>query len=185
MTNTALKLPCYDDILNLPDNMVGEIINGRLEAQPRPAPKHALTSSSLGIEIGTLFHGKPGGTNGWWILDEPELHINEHILVPDLAGWRKQRMPKLPETAWFELAPDWVCEILSPATAKIDRNEKMPIYASLNVQNLWLIDPILQTLEVYQLHEGHWLLQDNLKDDDSVCAVPFSEHTFLLSNLWE
>ena len=184
MTNTALKLPSYEDILDLPDNMIGEIINGRLEIQPRPAPKHALTSSALG---GELFHQfqRGDGSDGWWILDEPELHIKEHILVPDLAGWRKQRMPKLPETAWFELAPDWVCEILSPATAKIDRNEKMPIYASLNVQYLWLIDPVLQTLEVYCLHEGHWLLQDNLKDDDKVCAIPFSEHTFLLSNLWE
>ena len=106
MTNTVIKLPSYEDILDLPDNMIGEIINGRLEVQPRPTPKHALTSSALGVEIGTLFHGKSGGTDGWWILDEPELHIKEHILVSDLAGWRKQRMPKLPETAWFELAPD-------------------------------------------------------------------------------
>ncbi|MCF6205200.1 MAG: Uma2 family endonuclease [Methylococcaceae bacterium] len=184
MTNTALKLPNYDDILGLPSNLVGEIINGRLEAQPRPAPKHALTSSALGGELFYPFQ-KRGGTNGWWILDEPELHIDGHILVPDLAGWRKKRMPKLPDTAWFEMAPDWICEILSPATTKIDRNEKMPIYASLKVQYLWLIDPLLQTLEVYRLQEGHWLLEDNLKDDDTVCVVPFSEHSFSLSNLWE
>ncbi len=185
MTNSALKLPSYEDILALPDNMVGEIINGRLEVQPRPSPKHALTSSALGVEIGTLFHGRSNNTDGWWILDEPELHLDRHILVPDLAGWRKQRMPKLPDTAWFEIAPDWICEVLSPATAKTDRSEKMPIYASLNVQYLWLIDPILQTLETYLLQDGHWLLQDSLKDDDQVCSLPFSEHTFPLSNLWE
>ncbi len=185
MTSPAFALPNYEDILALPDNMVGEIINGRLEVQPRPSPKHALTSSALGVEIGTLFHGGVGGTDGWWILDEPELHLDGHILVPDLAGWRKQRMPKLPDTAWFEIVPDWICEVLSPATAKIDRSEKMPIYATLNVQYLWLIDPILQTLETYQLQDGHWLLQDSLKDEDQVCSLPFSEHTFPLSNLWE
>ncbi|MCF6205197.1 MAG: Uma2 family endonuclease, partial [Methylococcaceae bacterium] len=115
MTSPAFALPNYEDILALPDNMVGEIINGRLEVQPRPSPKHALTSSALGVEIGTLFHGGVGGTDGWWILDEPELHLDGHILVPDLAGWRKQRMPKLPDTAWFEIVPDWICEVLSPA----------------------------------------------------------------------
>ncbi len=184
MANPALKLPSYDDILDLPDNKVGEIINGRLEVHPRPAPKHALASSALGGELFFPFQ-KKDDSDGWWILDEPELHINEHILVPDLAGWRKRRMPTLPDTAWFELAPGWVCEILSPATTKTDRSEKMPIYATLNVQYLWLIDPILQTLESYQLHDGHWLLKDILKDDDLVCTVPFSEHTFPLSNLWE
>ena len=185
MANPAIKLPSYDDILALPENMIGEIINGRLEVQPRPAPRHALTSSALGIEIGSLFHGKHGDSGGWWILDEPEWHIGGHILVPDLAGWRKQRMPQLPDAAWFEMVPDWVCEVLSPATAKIDRSEKMPIYAGIGMQYLWLIDPLLQTLEAYQLHEAHWLLQHSLKDDDQVCADPFAEHTFLLSNLWE
>ncbi|CCE24936.1 Uma2 family endonuclease [Methylotuvimicrobium alcaliphilum] len=185
MANTALKLPSYDDILALPENLVGEIINGRLEVQPRPAPKHALTCSSLGIEIGSLFHGRHGGSTGWWILDEPELHIGGHVLVSDLAGWRKQRMPQLPETAWFEMVPDWVCEVLSPATAKIDRSEKMPIYAGLGVFYCWLIDPMLHTLETYRLQEGHWLLQQSLKDDDQVSADPFAEHSFSLSHLWE
>lgn len=185
MANTALKLPDYEDILNLPEHLVGEIINGRLNVQPRPSPKHTLASSALGIEIGTLFHGRFGGEDGWWIIDEPELHMGGHILVPDLAGWRKQRMPKLPETAWFETVPDWICEILSPSTAKIDRSEKMPIYAGLGVSFLWLIDPILQTMEVYQLLDGHWSLLQTLKDADQVTAPPFATHTFLLSNLWE
>src|SRR5574343_421988 len=109
MANTALKLPDYEDILNLPEHLVGEIINGRLNVQPRPSPKHALTSSSLGGELFPTFQ-KQGGEDGWWIIDEPELHMGGHILVPDLAGWRKQRMPKLPETAWFEAVPDWICE---------------------------------------------------------------------------
>ncbi|MCQ8105495.1 Uma2 family endonuclease [Methylomonas sp. SURF-2] len=185
MANPALKPADYEDILNLPEHLVGEIINSRLEVQPRPSPKHALASSSLGIEIGSLFHGLSGREDGWWIIDEPELHLGGHILVPDLAGWRKQSLPKLPETAWFETIPDWVCEILSPSTAKIDRSEKMPIYAGLGLPFLWLIDPILQTLEAYQLIEGHWMLLQSLKDSDPVSAPPFASHTFQLSNLWE
>ncbi len=184
MANPALKLPSYDDILALPENVIGEIINGRLEVQPRPAPKHALTCSALGGELFRPFQ-RGGSPGGWWILDEPELHIGGHVLVPDLAGWRKQRMPQLPETPWFEIVPDWVCEVLSPATAKIDRSEKMPIYAGLGVFYCWLIDPVLHTLETYCLQEGHWLLQHSLKDDDQVSADPFAEHSFSLSHLWE
>ena len=185
MGNPAVKIASYDDILNLPENLVGEIIYGQLFTHPRPAPKHALAASSIGMEIGFPFQKGKGGTDGWWILDEPELHITEHVLVPDLAGWRKQRMPSLPETAWFEAVPDWVCEILSPSTARVDRTEKMPIYAEMGVAFCWLIDPILQTLEVYKLHKGQWLLQKSLKDDDLVVADPFAEHEFCLANLWE
>lgn len=184
MARPAVKLPCYDDILSLPEHLVGEIIAGRLNVQPRPSPRHAWASSSLGMEIGSLFHGGCGGDDDWWIIDEPELHIGGHILVPDLAGWRKQRMPRLPETAWFETVPDWICEILSPATTKIDRSEKMPIYAKLGVAFLWLIDPILQTLEVYQLLAGRWCLLHSLKDAELVSAPPFAGHCFALSNLW-
>jgi Uma2 family endonuclease len=184
MANPALKLPSYEDILNLPEHLIGEIVNGRLDMHPRPSPKHTLASSSLGGELFPHFQ-KQGGSDGWWIIDEPELHMGGHILVPDLAGWRKQRMPKLPETAWFETVPDWICEILSPSTTKIDRSEKMPIYADLGVSFLWLIDPILQTLEVYQLLDGHWSLLHSLKDADQVTTPPFESHTFPLSNLWE
>ncbi|MFK5947972.1 MAG: Uma2 family endonuclease [Methylococcales bacterium] len=179
----AEKLTSYDDLLGLPENLVGEIIYGQLYTHPRPAPKHALAASSIGGELFTPFQkGKDGG---WWILDEPELHISEHVLVPDLAAWRKERMPALPETAWFEVIPDWVCEVLSPSTARTDRIEKMPVYAKLGVAFCWLIDPILQTLEVYRLHEGQWLLQQSLKDDEMVAAEPFADHKFCLNSFWE
>jgi len=185
MGNPAEKLANYDDILDLPENMVGEIIYGYLYAHPRPAPKHALAASSVGGELFLPFQKGNGGSGGWWILDEPELHLCEHILVPDLAGWRKSRMPSLPETAWFEVVPDWVCEVLSPSTARSDRVVKMPVYAELGVAFCWLIDPILQTLEVYKLHEGQWLLQQSLKDDDTVAAEPFADHQFCLGSFWE
>ncbi|MGJ0491623.1 Uma2 family endonuclease [Methylobacter sp.] len=185
MTKTAFRHASYQDIIDLPENIVGEIINGHLETHPRPTPRHALASSSLGAELVSPFQQGKGGPGGWWIIDEPECHLGSHVLVPDLAGWCRHRMPTLPETAWFETVPDWVCEILSPSTTRVDRIVKMPIYAELGVGYLWLIDPVLQTLEAYELHDRHWLLSGSYADDDPIAIAPFAEHTFSLSDLWE
>jgi hypothetical protein len=119
-----------------------------------------LAASSLGEELtGPVQKGRGGGPGGWWILDEPELHLGADILVPDLAGWRRSRMPTLPETAFFALAPDWACWVLSPSTAQMDRVDKLPIYASHGVNHAWLVDPEAKTLEILSLHEGHWRLE--------------------------
>jgi len=185
MSNLAFKQATYQDIIDLPENIVGEIINGQLETHPRPATKHAVASSSIGAELVSLFQKGRGGPRGWWVIDEPECHLNSQVLVPDLADWCKQKMPKLPETAWFEAVPDWVCEVLSSSTARLDRIVKMPLYAQLGVVHLWLIDPILQTLEAYQLHDSHWLLIGTFANDQAVSIAPFAEHTFSLSDLWE
>lgn len=140
----------YEDLFDLPEHLVGEILNGRLITHPRPAPKHALAYSNLGDELVGPFHKGRGGPGGWWILDEPQIHIGGDIVVPDLAGWRRERMVRLPQTAWFELAPDWVAEILAPATARFDRTEKLPLYARWGVMHVWLVDPELRTLEAYE-----------------------------------
>jgi len=181
----AEKPASYQDIINLPENMVGEIINGHLETRPRPAPKHALAASSLGDELVSPFQKRRDGPGGWWILDEPECHLDGHILVPDIAGWRKQKLPSLPKTAWFEIAPDWVCKILSPGTMRLDRIVKMPIYAKLDVRYLWLIDPDLKTLEAYALQASNWSLIATFADNDEISIAPFTEHSFSLSVLWE
>lgn len=133
MSNLAIKQAIYQDIVDLPENIVGEIINGQLEAHPRPAPKHAAAYSSIGAELVLPFQKGRGGLGGWWIIDEPECHLGPDVLVPDLASWRKQRMPSLSETAWFCIVPDWVCEILSPSTARLDRIVKMLLYAALGL----------------------------------------------------
>ena len=185
MSNPALKPASYEDILNLPENVVGEILNGYLETQPRPAPKHSLAASSIGAELVSPFQKGRGGVGGWWILDEPECHIEDEIFAPDLAGWQKARMPKLPETAWFEIVPDWVCEIISPSSIRRDRVTKMTIYARLGIAYFWLIDPQAQTLEAYQWHEGRWLLLGSFADDDMIEIAPFAAHRFSLANLWE
>lgn len=184
MSQPAEQLATYEDLLNLPENLVGEIINGELHAHPRPAPKHARAYSVLGYRLGGPFDGGIDGPGGWWIIDEPELHLGSDILVPDLAGWRRERMPELPETAWFELAPDWVCEILSPSTARVDRGFKMPLYAANGVEHLWLVDPDVRTLEVYQLQGEHWLLLKTLHDDQALSQPPFDAIEFPLSSLW-
>lgn len=185
MTQAAVKFASYEDLFDLPEHLVGEIIRGQLYAHPRPAPRHAAAYSVLGGNLGSAYHWGSDGPGGWWILDEPELHLNGNILVPDLAGWRRERMPTLPETAWFPLAPDWVCEIVSPSTARTDRALKMPLYAQEGVPHLWLVDPDARTLEVYVLQtDGHWLLLTTLKDDDPVRQPPFDAIEFGLGGLW-
>lgn len=180
----AERFATYEDLFDLPETLVGEIINGRLVTHPRPAPKHARAYSILGSRITAPYDEGTGGPGGWWILDEPEIHIDGDILVPDIAGWRRDRMPKLPDTAWFELAPDWLCEILSPSTARVDRVEKLPIYARWGVKNVWLVDPDLRTLEAFENVDGRWLLAATLKDDDAVSLPPFDAISFSLGGLW-
>ena len=120
----------YQDVLDAPAHQVAEIVAGTLYTHPRPAPVHTIASSVLGGELNPPFHRGRGGPGGWWILDEPELHLGEDVLVPDLAGWRRERMPDRPDTPYFTLAPEWVCEVLSPSTRRVDLQEKRPVYAS-------------------------------------------------------
>ncbi len=184
MAEPAPRLARYEDLLDLPEHWVGEILGGQLHSHPRPAPRHARAYSALTGKLWGPFDEGFGGPGGWWILDEPEIHLGPDILVPDLAGWRRERLPALPDSAWFELAPDWVCEILSPSTARIDRAVKMPIYAREGVAHLWLVDPDARTLEVYRLEEGHWLLLATLQEQDPVQQPPFEALSFPLGSLW-
>jgi Uma2 family endonuclease len=185
MSRPAERLAEYRDLFDLPDAMIGEILHGQLIAQPRPAPRHARASAVIGDELGPPYDlGRGGGPGGWWILDEPELHLGRHILVPDLAGWRRERMPFFPDTAYFDLAPDWACEVLSPGTARVDRVIKMPIYAEQAVQWLWLVEPDLRTLEVFRLCEGHWMLEGAWQENDTVRAPPFDAIAIPLGGLW-
>jgi Uma2 family endonuclease len=184
MSTPAERFATYEDLCQVPDHLIAQIIEGQLITLPRPAPKHARASSSLGASLFPPMDAGSGGPGGWWILDEPELHLGRDILVPDLAGWRRERMPTLPETAYFELPPDWVCEVLSPSTAQMDRADKLPIYAEYGVGHAWLVDPDAQILEVFALHEGHWRLEHVYKTADEVCAPPFDAVRFSLAGLW-
>lgn len=184
MGDPAHRQATYEDLLQVPEHLVAEILDGELHTHPRPAPKHALSASAVGGKLFDPFGSGIGGPGGWWILDKPELHLNSDIMVPDLAGWRRERLPELPETSWFELAPDWACEVLSPSTAKHDRAVKMPKCARCGVGHLWLIDPVVQTLEAYELRQGQWSLLVTMKDNDSVKVAPFDAIEFSLRDLW-
>ena len=174
----------YQDVLDAPAHQVAEIVNGTLYTHPRPAMPHALASSYLGDELVGPFGKGRGGPGGWWIIDEPELHLGEDIVVPDLAGWRRERMPDYPDTAYVTLAPDWVCEVLSESTRRHDLHEKRPIYAREGVPYLWLVDPADRTLEAFELHDGQWLLIASAKDDEPVSIRPFDAIAFSLGDLW-
>ena len=164
--------------------MVGEIVGGDLYASPRPASRHARAASVLGAAVGGPFDVDPHGPGGWWIVDEPELHFGSNILVPDLAGWRRERMPVFPDVPFFEFPPDWVCEVISPSTAGLDRVRKLPIYARNGVANLWLVEPRARTVEVYRLQEGQWLLLATYGGDDKMRAEPFAAVEIPLASLW-
>ena len=174
----------YQDVLDAPAHRVAEIIDGTLYTHPRPAMPHALASSRLGGELSGPFDRGRGGPGGWWIIDEPELHLDEDIVVPDLAGWRRERMPEYPETAYVALAPDWVCEVLSASTRRLDLHEKRPVYAREGVGHLWLVDPADRTLEAFELREGEWVLIGSAKDGEPVSIRPFDAVTFSLRDLW-
>jgi Uma2 family endonuclease len=176
----------YDEYLAVPSHLRAEIIGETLYVRPRPSPRHTNAASMLGSELGGPFQRGRGGPGGWWILDEPELQLEPiQPIVPDLAGWRSERMPELPETAYFSIAPDWVCEVLSPSTEKIDRDDKLPYYASHRVSHVWLLDPIDKRLEVYQLDDGgHWRAVRMYEGDVTVRAEPFAALELDLGALW-
>jgi Uma2 family endonuclease len=174
----------YDDLVQLADNLVAEIVNGELHASPRPAPPHAVAASGLGALVSVPYHYGKGGPGGWWILDEPELHLGPDVLVPDVAGWRRSRMAQPPKTAYFPLAPDWICEVVSPKTAALDRVRKLTIYARESIPHAWLIDPIGRSLEVLRLESGRWTIVSTHMGDEVVRAEPFVELDLELSSLW-
>jgi Uma2 family endonuclease len=175
----------YDDLLAVAENLVAELIDGELITNPRPALPHARTASRLGVELGSPFDRGKQGPGGWIILDEPELHLHGNALVPDLAGWRRERVPEMPHTAAFELAPDWVCEALSTGTMAHDRGAKLTMYAREGVPHTWLVDPIARTLEVFRLENEHYVLLGVFRDSAGVRAEPFDAIELELGALWE
>ena len=175
----------YQDVLDTPEPLVAELIGGTLYTHPRPAPRHATATSRLGFELGGPFDRGRGGPGGWRIVDEPELHLGDEVPVPDMAGWRRARMPVLPDTAYFTLAPDWVCEVLSPSTRKLDLVRKRPIYAREGIAHLWLVHPVERILEAFEAREGQWVLIASMEDDDPVRIAPFEAVTFSLGELWD
>lgn len=181
---TSMRKASYADLEALPEHVVGELIDGELFVSPRPASRHALVASALGSELGGPFHQGRGGPGGWWIIFEPELHFGEDVLVPDFAGWRRERMPTFPDVPGFTLAPDWICEVLSPSTARVDLKKKLPLYARRGVRHAWLIDPGNRTLQVFRNETGNWVMTETGSGGDVVRAEPFEVIELELRRFW-
>lgn len=175
----------YEDLVEVPDHLVAEIIDDELYTSPRPAPRHADATAGLSGALRGPFDRGRGGPGGWRILFEPELHFGRDVLVPDLAGWRRDRLPELPQEAYFTLAPDWVCEVLSPSTASLDRLKKLRVYAREQVRCVWLVDPVATTVEVFELEAGRWVLAFTAGGAETLPLPPFDALPLDLTLLWE
>ncbi|HXA19024.1 MAG TPA: Uma2 family endonuclease [Thermoanaerobaculia bacterium] len=184
MKALSRRAATYQDLLDAPENMVAELIDGDLYTWQRPAGPHADMSSVLGMLIGFPYRLGRGGPGGWWIVDEPELHLGEQVVVPDLAGWRRERMPRIPKDHRFVIPPEWVCEVISPSTARIDRGRKMDIYSEHDVAWLWIIDPIARLFEMFTLESERWSRVHTYSGNDVVRAEPFPEAEIDLASIW-
>lgn len=177
----------YEDIESLPVGWVGEILEDELVASPRPAMPHARVGLALSALLGMAFDvGQPEVRGGWWLLYEPELHLGGNVLVPDLAGWRRERIPdpSFKDAPFATIAPDWVCEILSPASVYIDRERKLPLYHREGVGHAWLVDPPQRALEIYRRRTRGWRLVARHAGDEEVFAEPFESLALKLGTLW-
>lgn len=188
MSSAVQRKPArYEDVLSAPEHLVAEILDGELFTSPRPSFRHARAASVLGARVLSQFDGPGVGgeiPGGWWFLDEPELHFDEDVVVPDIAGWRRERVSEPPDAPWFDVAPDWLCEVISPSTESIDRGKKLHIYARAGVSYLWLLNPVAKLLEVYRSTEGNWILTKTFVVDDVVRAEPFEAIEMEMSAWW-
>ncbi|MFH0824641.1 MAG: Uma2 family endonuclease [Pseudomonadota bacterium] len=185
MSEPAKTRASYEDLYGIDENAIGQIIDGELIVSPRPSRGHAFAASMLTIGVGPAYG--MGGTRGpgvWIILFEPEIKLSEDILVPDLAGWKEDRLPREEETNWISVSPDWVCEIISDSSIRVDRIRKTAIYAREGIPYFWVIDPRYHTLEVFRLESGRWTVLGTFADDDKVRAEPFQEVEIDLGRLW-
>jgi len=184
MIEPVAKKATYEDLCDLPENLVGEILDGELIATPRPSREHGHAASILGVEIIPPYHMGKGGPGGWIFIGEPEIALGADIVVPDLVGWRKERFPEKEDHNWISVVPDWICEIVSPGSIRLDRVKKMGLYARHLVPHYWLLDPFGKTLEVLKNESGRWLIIGTFAEDDKVRAEPFQEIEIDLCLLW-
>ena len=172
---------------NAPETMIAEVIDGELSLMPRPRLEHARSAGRLGADLDGPFDRGRGGPGGWVILPEPELRLGPlpDVVVPDLAGWRRERLPEGFITGAFAaVAPDWCCEVLSPSTEKVDRGRKLAIYYREGVGHVWLVSPVLRSVEVYRRADIGWLLLATFEGDAVVRAEPFDAVPLELAGLW-
>lgn len=185
MPPAAPKIATYQDVLDSPQHLIAEVVEGVLYQSPRPGKPHAQAASVVGEELGRPFKRGKGGPGGWLILDEPEIHLGRDIVVPDLAGWRRERMPEMDQGPYFEMAPNWLCEVASPSTRALDRGKKLGVYQREGVQHIWFIEPLDHYLEVLELAGENYRILQRVYDVDIARIVPFDAIEFDVAALWQ
>jgi Uma2 family endonuclease len=185
MAKLLQRAATYADLQNVPEHLVAELIDGELFTSPRPATRHARANLRLAARIHRAFDEGDGGPGGWWIIGEPELHLGADVLVPDIAGWRREHVPEFPDVVAVDIAPDWICEVASPSTMRLDRFKKLPKYAESGVEHVWLVDPNNRTLEFFRRSGSRYDVIAAFDDEEPVVrAEPFDAIEFSLSTLW-
>jgi Uma2 family endonuclease len=184
VTRTLQKPATYDDLLKVPEHLVAEIVDGELHTSPRPASRHARAAGRIYSRLSRAFEEGDGGSGGWWIVFEPELHLGGDALVPDVAGWRRERVPEFPDVTAWTIVPDWICEVLSSGTARLDRARKMPASAHHGVEHAWVVDPVQHMIEVFHLENGRWSLTCVHTGSEPANIEPFEAIEFPIETLW-
>lgn len=174
----------YDDVVAAPDDVIAELVSGSLWTSPRPRPRHIHVTSVLGGLLSDPFHRGVRGPGGWWILIEPEVHLWENVFVPDIAGWRRDRLAGLPDAPGITVIPDWICEVLSPSTEEFDRRTKMPLYGYAGVGHMWLVDPNARRLDAFEFQEGSWTRIESHGGDGLIRVPPFDAIEIDLASIW-
>ena len=182
----------YQDVLDAPENMVAQLIDGELYLHARPVDPHVRAGMKLCFQIELRYggnlendsEGEGDGSEEWAIMPEQELRLGKDVLVPDIAGWRVSKYPRNRANSFSEVVPNWVCEVLSPTTRNFDLGRKSDIYAREGVSHLWIVDPKARTLQASELSAGKWFPISTLSDSDRVSVPPFEKLNFSLSRLW-
>lgn len=178
----------YQGVLDAPENRIAQIVDGVLHLHPVWETGPSLAIQNLLLTLMGPFDRDLRGAGGWWLLRRIEVHLGGDVLVPDLAAWRRERLPRLAEgedLPWIKVAPDWACEVVSPTTRKLGVTGKRDAYAREGVPHLWLVDPEVRILEAFELRDKAWTLLAVLKDDDPVRLPPFDAVEWPLAELWE
>jgi Uma2 family endonuclease len=186
--DAAFRRATYQDVLDAPEHMTAEVLDGELHLMPRPRRAHLRAASGLGSFLFGAFQIGAGGPGGWTIIDEPELHLGSppDIVVPDIGGFRAGHLVDSDDSdePYITVVPDWVCEIASPSTRRIDRMKKMPIYARERVGHVWLVDPVDCTVEVFRYEGTGFQLVGTYGGDGGVRAEPFDAAEIPPAFLW-
>lgn len=170
----AEKRATYEDLLALPEGTRAELMGGEIVVLPAPMPRHLRTQRALGRWIGGPFDDDDGfgGPGGWWLIPECDVRLAEDVVRPDLAGWRRARLPE-PDVRPIEVVPDWICEVLSPTSAAYDRVTKRRLYGATGVAFYWIVDPEARTLEAYRLEGERWVEVGSYDEHDVARIPPF------------